>query len=110
MGTVGFFFATKHEEAQLENLRKSLMKNQVEPIARNWEEKYANLQEENEQLRKQAKELEDLRSKNQRILEKEEELKKLQEDQEKSISYYEKYSKDIHNRIQEMSRSLVLEK
>ena len=43
-----YFLVSHHEQVQLDHLRQDIIHEQVEPLSRDWEEKYSALEEENQ--------------------------------------------------------------
>eukprot|EP00934_Nitzschia_sp_Nitz4_P001994 Nitzschia sp. Nitz4//scaffold1_size375055//132931//134143//NITZ4_000252-RA/size375055-augustus-gene-0.714-mRNA-1//-1//CDS//3329540973//1994//frame0 len=107
---VSYFLVEKHEEARLEHLRKDIVHDQIEPLSKQWEVKYANLQEENENLRSQLQELEELRTENRKLHSGQDNTEQELETQQHLVEYFKKYKVEIKRRIKMMSHSLLLEK
>ncbi len=107
---ISYFLVSEHERSQIERTKQDILHLQVEPISKEWEEKYAKLQEENERLMSHEKDYQRLKLESQQFLEKEENEQKLRAQQSKQIEYYQTYQTEIHERIQLISHSLLLEK
>lgn len=105
-----YFLVAEHEKNQLEHLREDIVHQQVEPLSREWEERYADLEEKNEKLQAQAQEYEDMKKENERLLENDSHARKLRENQENQITYLKKYKNEIQDRISLLSHALLLEK
>ena len=103
----GFIIMSKHEETQLDHLRKDMFTEKIEPLSREWEEKYATLEEENEKLHKELTSKDDLE-------------KQVEKERNESLEQSEKLGKKIdqltwsrqklRDNIQLMSKTALLEK
>jgi DNA repair exonuclease SbcCD ATPase subunit len=105
-----YFLVAEHEKTQIEHAREDIIHEQVEPLSKVWEEKYAKLEEENEQMKSHEMEYERMKSKTDKLLENESEQQKQIEKQEAQIQYYKKYQQEIKQRIKLMSRAVLVEK
>lgn len=105
-----YFLVAEHEKTQIEHVRQEVIHDQVEPLSKEWEEKYGKLEEENERMKSREMEYEKMKSKTEKLLETESEQQKLMEKQEGQIEYYKKYQIEIKKRIKLMSRALLVEK
>lgn len=108
--TASYFLVSKHEKVQMEHLRDDIIHDKVEPLSREWEEKYAKLKEENEELKKGADDNASfLATKEQlekQLLEGEQQL----EEQENHIRDFVQYKQKMKSNIQLMSKISLLEK
>ena len=105
-----YFLVAEHERIQMKKFEEHVLHDQVEPLSKEWEEKYGKLQDENERLKQESKDYEMMKKENERMLENESHSDKLRQNEEKQITYYKDYQQEIHKRIQAMSHTLLLEK
>ena len=106
----GYFLVEHHEEMLVKKMRQSIIHDEVEPLSKEWEEKYAKLEEENENLKRSATLNDNLRTESDRIkaeyTQQQEATKKL----EKKIDQLEKYKAKMKENIQLMSKTALVEK
>eukprot|EP00980_Cylindrotheca_fusiformis_P005221 scaffold1119_cov120-Cylindrotheca_fusiformis.AAC.1 len=94
----------------MEHLRQNIIHDKVEPLSRDWEEKYAKLEEENEELKKLSVDKAEF-SETKRLLEQRfEEAKKIREQQQDDIKHLVQYKEKMKSNIQFMSKMALLEK
>jgi cytochrome c-type biogenesis protein CcmH/NrfG len=105
-----YFLVSHHEKVQLEHLRQDIIHDQVEPLSREWEEKYTQLEEENVRLKKAAQAFSLLGNENVKLLEEKGHANKLRENQDVQIERLTKYKKQMQESIQLMSKTASLEK
>ena len=105
-----YFLASEHEKVQIEHVRQDILQLQLEPLSREWEEKYARLQDENERLKSHEQEFKRIELENRQLVESQDQERKSRREQNKKMEYYRTYQENIHERIQRVSRTLVLEK
>ena len=105
-----YLLASEHEKIQIEHARQKILKQQLEPLAREWEEKYARLQDENERLKSHEQQFKRMELENKQLMESQGQEKKSKQQQNKQLEYYRNYQEKIHERIQLVSRALSLEK
>ena len=105
-----YFLIAELEKRHVQNVRKVFVHELVEPLAKEWEQKYATLEEENERLRNEEREVLVMKEENNQMIEREASLKKATGTQRKHIDYLKGYQRKIQRRIQKMSKKLLLEK
>jgi septal ring factor EnvC (AmiA/AmiB activator) len=105
-----YFLIAEHEKTQIEHAREDVVHQQVEPLSKEWEQKYAKLEEENEQMKSHEMEYERMKSKTEKMIETENQQKKQIETQLERIEYFKKYRQEIKQRIKLMSHSVLVEK
>jgi len=105
-----YILMEKHEEQQIQHVKELFVHSQMEPLARQWEEKYAALEEENERLKRQQQAMEKVKEENEDITAEVLGLKKTTDKQSLRIDYLKSYQQKIKQRIKNMSKTLLLEK
>lgn len=105
-----YFLIVEHEKVQMKKFEEHVLHDQVEPLSKEWEDKYSKIEDENKRLQQEAKDFDLMKKENERILENESHNNKLRQNEEKQIAYYQDYQKSIHERIQLQSHTLLLEK
>lgn len=105
-----YFFASEHEKVQIEHVRQDIFRHKLEPLSRQWEEKYARLQDENERLKSHEQEFKRMQLEHKQLIESQDQQQKSMLEQNKQIEYYRTYQERIHERIKLVSRALLLEK
>lgn len=105
-----YFLVSHHEKLQLEHLRRDIIHDEMEPLSREWEEKYSQLEDENLRLKKEAQEYTRLREENENLMERSSHANKLRGNQNIQIEQLSKYKKKIQENLQLMSKTALLEK
>jgi hypothetical protein len=105
-----YYLVAHHEKKQLNNLREEIEHDQVEPLSREWEERYTDLLEEKKKLVTEAKQYSTLKEDSERIKEQQHQATKLRMNLDKQIEYLAKYRKTIQGSIQDMHKAVLLEK
>ena len=105
-----YFLVSHHEQRQLEHLRQDIIHEQVEPLSRDWEEKYSALEEENQRLKREAKEIASLKAENTKMKQDSGSVTKRMEDSKKKMEQLTKYKETMQANIQLLSKTLLLEK
>jgi cyclophilin family peptidyl-prolyl cis-trans isomerase len=106
--TASYFLIAEVEKRHVQNVSEVFVHKYVEPLAKEWEEKYATLEEENERLKNQETGLQVLKSEGNQMIERE--ASQITENQGKRIDYLKEYQRKIQRRIKKMSKTLLLEK
>ena len=102
----GFFIMHKHEQMQIQHIEKDV----VEPLTKEWEEKVAQLEEQNKELAQQAKDYFTMKEDYERISEQLRQAGKLRQGYDNEVDYLKKYRKGIQGKIKRLSKTLLLEK
>ena len=102
----GFFIMHKHEQMQIQHIEKDV----VEPLTKEWEEKVAQLEEQNKELAQQAKDYFTMKEDYERIGEQLRQAGKLRQGYDNEVDYLKKYRKGIQGKIKRLSKTLLLEK
>ena len=105
-----YYLVGHHEEKQLNHLREEIVRNQVEPLSKEWEGKYAELLEEKKKLVTEAEQYSTLKVDNERIKEQQQQATNLRNNLDKRINYLAEYRKTIQGSIQAMHKAVLLEK
>jgi hypothetical protein len=105
-----YFLVAHHEQIQLEHLRQDILHDEIEPLSKEWEEKLEGLQEENDRLKKEAKQYSQLAKENVQLQEEQHQQRKLRDNQDQQIVQLTKYKKKMQENIQHMSKTTLLEK
>jgi cyclophilin family peptidyl-prolyl cis-trans isomerase len=105
-----YFLVTRHEQSQLVHLRESIEHDQVEPLSREWKEKYDRLQEQNEQLKQYSSEYVTMKAENERLNQNQNHADKLRANQDKQIAFQKMWKVGIKQGIKSMAKTLLLEK
>ena len=101
-----YFVVSKHEELQFKKIREEIVHDQVEPLSREWEEKYADLEEENQRLKKYST----LQGDMDKLLLEKKEFTELRKTMEGKIHSLEQYKRKMQQNIQLLSSTMLLEK
>ena len=104
-----YYLVSYHEEQLVKHLKQDVMKHQKE-LSREFEVKYADLQEENEHLKKQIAEVDNLKRENEELLEDSTHARSLRQNYEKQIEQLTNYKMTMQQNIQLMSKTALLEK
>ena len=108
---VSSYYLVKHHEKQMmDHLRSDIFHDQVEPLSKQWEEKYALLEEENEKLKREAKDVTGLQHENEELKKENGQFEKLKEQKDTRIERLVKYKKQMQENLQLMSKTILLEK
>lgn len=105
-----YYLVAEHEKSQLEHAREDFVNEQVEPLSKKWEFKYAKLEGENEKLATHEREYLQLKEEHDVLLARESKREERIESLNEKVEYYKGYQVNIQQRIQLMSHALVLEK
>lgn len=105
-----YYLVAHHEEQQLNHLREEIVHDQVDPLSREWEEKYADLLEENQKLVTVSEQFSALKEGNERMQEQQHQATKLRQNLDTRIEYLAKYRTTIQESIQAMHKAVLLEK
>lgn len=105
-----YFLVTEHEQKQIQHTLEDIVRQKVEPLAKEWETKYDLLMEENERLKKHEKEYLEIKRKEERLGQAPDSHGKDGDAQKIRIDYLETYQKKIQARIKNMSKTLLLER
>jgi hypothetical protein len=105
-----YFLVTHHEKIQIEHVRENILHDKVEPLSREWEEKYAKLEEENVNLKIEAADKATFLDSKEQLEKKLRDGEKLRETQEGDIKHLTEYKQRMKNDIQFMSKTALLEK
>ena len=106
----GYMLAGHHEELQLKHLREEIVHDQLEPLSKEWEEKYATLQEENLSLLQQAKKYGSMKEDLDSLIEEQKKAKSIRKTLDSQISALTKYKERMQTNIKSLSRIHLLEK
>ena len=101
-----YYVVSQHEAMQFKKIREEIVHDQVEPLSREWEEKYADLVEENERLKKASTNQQDI----DKLVEEKKQFGELREAMEGKIQTLEHYKRKMQRSIQLLSHNILLEK
>jgi DNA repair exonuclease SbcCD ATPase subunit len=105
----GYSLMAYHEQALMDHLKQDV-KLEEEALSREFEEKYANLQDENQRLQSQIKEAIELKRQNEELVEESNHNRSLRQNYQKQIRQLTEYKQKIQENIQLMSKAILLEK
>jgi septal ring factor EnvC (AmiA/AmiB activator) len=105
-----YFLIAHHEEMQLEHLRQNIIHDELEPLSREWEEKYAKLEDENAELKRGAKAYANLKEESDRLKEEYSKQQRAREKLDKQIEQLQKYKGNMQDNIKLMSKTALVEK
>jgi transcription initiation factor IIF auxiliary subunit len=105
-----YFLVSHHEKAQIEHVRQGILHDKVEPLSREWEEKYAKLEEENKKLKTEAADKANFLDTKEELEKKLRDGEKLRETQEDDIKHLTQYKQEMKKDIQFMSKTALLKK
>lgn len=106
----GFVLASYHERKQLEKLQDTIVSEQIEPLARQWEDKYSSLEEENGRLLKKTKEYGTIMQEKEQLVQQTTKIQNQLNQNQKRLDYLTKYKTTIQKKIQSDSKARILEK
>lgn len=106
----GYLLMSRHEKVQMESLRENIIHEKVEPMSREWEEKLANLQEENEELKKEVAESSQFKETKSQLEEQIHQVEDIREKQEHDIQHLIDYKRQMQRNIELLSKTELLEK
>jgi hypothetical protein len=104
-----YYLVSYHEERLVKHLKQDEVTHEKE-LSREFEIKYADLQEENERLKKQIADVDNLKRENEELLEDSIHARSLRENLEIQIERLSNYKKTMRQNIQLMSKTALLEK
>jgi transcription initiation factor IIF auxiliary subunit len=105
-----YFLVSHHEKIQIEHVRQDIIHDKVEPLSREWEEKYAKLEEENEILKNESADKATFLDTKVQLEKQLRDGEKLRETQEDDIKHLTQYKQKMKDDIQLMSKTALLEK
>ena len=106
----GYFLVEHHEEKLVAKMRQSVIHDELEPMSKEWEEKYVKLEEENEELKRGAKLNANLNAESDRLKEENIRREKDIKNRNKKIEQLENYKAKMQENIQLMSKTALVEK
>lgn len=106
----GYFLVEHHEEKLVAKMRQSVIHDELEPLSKEWEEKYAKLEEENEELQRGAKLNANLNAESDRLKEENTRYEKEMKNRNKKIEQLENQKAKMKENIQLMSKTALVEK
>jgi hypothetical protein len=106
----GYYLVAHHEQVQLAHMREEIVHSQIEPLSREWEERYSNLEEERDRLTSDAQQYISIKDDNERLVAEHAQFTKLRTNMDNQLEYLTKYKTNIQQSIQQMSKTALLEK